>query len=75
MSDDIRILQAQLQCIHQQTAIVHQMWAEVIASAQKILPKNELPSHPMMAVSDFLQEVGELRVALAKQTSPKGDAA
>jgi hypothetical protein len=49
------------------------MWAEVIAGAQKILPKNELPSHPMMAVSDFLQEVGELRIALAKQSGQNGD--
>ncbi|CAN1723791.1 conserved protein of unknown function [Hyphomicrobium sp. 1Nfss2.1] len=75
MPDHIRILQAQLQCIHQQTAIIHQVWTEVIPGAQQILLKNELPSHPMMAVSDFLQEAGELRVALAKQASPNGDPA
>ncbi len=62
----LEFAKSQLSMIHKQATIVHQQWGDVLSELQVRLPEDQIPNYSMMHILSFLEDVGDLRVAVAK---------
>jgi hypothetical protein len=62
----LEFAKSQLAMIHKQATMIHQQWGDVIAELQGRLPEDQIPQHSFMHLTSFLEDVGELRIAVSK---------